>query len=230
MTMTSERHSLPWFAAMSGAATLVASAISTQFLLATSPRLDAHTWTITTQASLQIALALAVFSVAGTVIGWYSGARSSTITDRTAAVLIGVASALFVVVAGIVTAAALMPDVVMVLLAVPIPASVGGAAAGASLWRSRQPRSRELAADLVLQVAGTGARPRAMRAVRVAAVPEVATVTAIRAGAPSFDAGALHGRDALDVRRIARGGADVAASGAAVAAIAPVDDPGASGL
>lgn len=150
---------------MSGAATLVASSVSTQFLLSTSARPDPHTWTVTTQASLQIALALAVCSVIGTVIGWYAGARAPSLTPRTAGVLLGVASALFVIVAGIVTAVALMPDLWMVLWTVPIPAAVGGAAAGVSLWRSRRdsafvPSAADVAGvPLRAMNYGSGARP-----------------------------------------------------------------------
>ncbi|WP_368496537.1 hypothetical protein [Herbiconiux sp. A18JL235] len=138
MTKASHRHSLPWFTATSGVATFLASSLSTQLLLSTSPRPDAHSWTVTTQASLQIALALALFSSIGTVLGWYAGARSPALLPTTAAVLTGVASALFVIVTGIVTAAALMPDFWLVLWTVPIPAAAGGLAAGVSVLRARR--------------------------------------------------------------------------------------------
>ncbi|GAA2228211.1 hypothetical protein N1031_05390 [Herbiconiux moechotypicola] len=224
MTTASERHSLPWFATMSGTATLVASALATQLLLTTSSRLDPHSWTVTTQASLQIALALALFSAAGTVLGWYAGARSPALRPRTAGWMIGVASALFVVVAGIVTAAALMPDVGMVLLSVPIPAAVGGAAAGVSLARSRRPRRPRVPGEgWALVATGAGARPGAVRPVRVAPVqteaspPAAVAVTAV----PARAAGE---------RAVPRGGAEPPQLGAALAAIAPVEREADRGL
>lgn len=133
MTTESHRRAVLRFSTAGGVATFLASFLSIQAVVVLSAKADLGFSGSFLLLGVQIALLLAACSAMGAALGWRNGAR--LLPTRLGSVLVGVGAALFVVVAAIVTAVALVPELWVVLWIVPVPAVAGGIAAGASVRR-----------------------------------------------------------------------------------------------
>jgi hypothetical protein len=131
MTTVSSGRAVLRFSTAGGIATFLTSFLSLQAVVVLSAKADLGFSGAFVLLGVQIALLLAACSALGAALGWRGGAR--LLPSRTGAVLVGVAAALFVVVAAIVTAVALVPEVWVVLWLVPVPAVAGGLAASLSV-------------------------------------------------------------------------------------------------
>jgi hypothetical protein len=133
MTTESHRRAVLRFSTAGGVATFLSSFLSIQAVVVLSAKADLGFSGSFLILGVQIALLLAACSAMGAALGWRNGAR--LLPTRLGSVLVGVGAALFVVVAAIVTAVALVPELWVVLWIVPVPAVAGGIAAGASVRR-----------------------------------------------------------------------------------------------
>lgn len=155
MTTESHRRAVLRFSTAGGVATFLSSFLSIQAVVVLSAKADLGFSASFLILGVQIALLLAACSALGAALGWRNGAR--LLPTRLGSVLVGVGAALFVVVAAIVTAVALVPELWVVLWIVPVPAVAGGIAAGASVRRMPSPsRSR---APSPPQTAGSDRHP-----------------------------------------------------------------------
>jgi hypothetical protein len=133
MTTESHRRAVLRFATAGGVTTFLSSFLSIQAVVVLSARADLGFTGSFLILGVQIALLLAACSALGAALGWRNGAR--LLPTRLGSVLVGIGAALFVVVAAIVPAVALVPELWVVLWVVPVPAIAGGIAAGASVRR-----------------------------------------------------------------------------------------------
>ncbi|MCS5723568.1 hypothetical protein N1028_16485 [Herbiconiux sp. CPCC 203407] len=154
MTTESHRRAVLRFSTAGGVATFLSSFLSIQAVVVLSAKADLGFSGSFLVLGVQIALLLAACSAVGAALGWRNGAR--LLPTRLGSVLVGIGAALFVVVAAIVTAVALVPELWVVLWIVPVPAVAGGIAAWASV---RRKPSRALSAAPLQQPAGFERHP-----------------------------------------------------------------------